>query len=281
MAAIASVDGVIGALADARVPVVDRGLLFGDLVFEIARVVRGRVVDGAAHLDRLDAGARVLGLPAPDRARIDRDVAAAIEAAGEPDATVRIVWTAGDGAALRRSTAAIAPRLVVVIEPFVPMTSIPTIRLATIAVDRGGRAGALVPATAKTAYLASVLALARAAEAGADDALLVDPDGLALETATATIFAVVGGAAVTPAGARLPGVTGARVAALLAEAGVAVTTAALPAADLAIADEVFVTSSRRGVTPVVAVDARAIAVGPTTRLAIERYDAWVASHERM
>lgn len=274
MPAIASVDGVVTALADARVPVADRGLLFGDLVFEIARVVRGRVIDGAAHLDRLDAGARALGLAVPPRDRLEAQLAAAIDAAGETDAVARIVWTAGDGAQLRRTGA--PPRAIVVIEPWTRGPD--AIRLATIAVDRAGRTGALVPASVKTAYLASVLALARAAEAGADDALLVDPDGAALETATATIFAVHRGAITTPAGARLPGVTAARVIALLAQAGVAVAHAALPAAAIAAADELFVTSSRRGVTPVVAVDDRAVPIGPTTRDAIERYDAWLATH---
>lgn len=272
MPAIAAVDGVITPLADARVPVADRGLLFGDHVFEIARVLRGRVVDGAAHLDRLVAGACAIGLAPPAIDRLAAQIAAAIAAAQEDDAVIRIVWSAGDGTALRRAAAA-APRAIVVIEPWEPGPD--AIRLASIAVDRAGRTGALVPAAAKTAYLASVLALARAAALGADDALLVDPDGHVLETATATVFVVAAGRVITPNGPCLSGITAARVATLFAEDGVELEAAAITAAALDRADEVFVTSSRRGVTPVVAVDDRAYAVGPTTRRARDRYQRWL------
>ena len=65
MPAMASIDGVVTALAAAAIPVTDRGLLFGDHVFEIARVVDDRIIDGDAHLARLVAGAARCGLPAP------------------------------------------------------------------------------------------------------------------------------------------------------------------------------------------------------------------------
>jgi len=282
MPAVASVDGVITALADARVPVTDRGLLFGDHAFEIVRGLGPWLVDGEAHLARLTASARSLGIVAPELGRLADWIAAAVAASGEPDTAIRIVWTRGDGTRLRPSAGA-PPRAIIIVEP---STAAPSgdpsgdpsgpdgLRLVSIAVEHAGRTGALVPATAKTgSYLASILALARAAELGADDALLVDPDGRALETATSSLFVVVAGRAIVATGAALPGVTAARVAALLGE----VVFAAVDAATLAAADELFVTSSRRGVTPVVGLDGRVFAVGPTTRRAIDRYQRWLAA----
>jgi branched-subunit amino acid aminotransferase/4-amino-4-deoxychorismate lyase len=90
------------------------------------------------------------------------------------------------------------------------------------------------------------------------------------------VFAVAGGRVHAAGGAALPGVTAARVAALLAAGGVEIEVAPVSADTLAGAEEIFVTSSRRGVTPVVALDGRDLVVGPTTRRAIAAYDAWAA-----
>ena len=275
MSSVASIDGVVAPLAEARVPVTDRGLLFGDHVFEIARAIGDRVIDGDAHLARLAASARAIGLAPPDRARLAAWIAAAVTAAGEPSAAIRAIWSRGDGTTLRPDPRG-APRAIVIVEPWSPGPD--GVRLASLAVEHAGRTGALVPATAKTgSYLASVLALARAAALDADDALLVDPDGRVLETATSNLFVVGGGRIALATGNALPGVTAARVGALLAAVGLPVVDAAVTAADVRAADELFVTSSRRGVTPVVAVDGRACPVGWTTRRAREEYDRWLAA----
>ncbi|MEZ4404305.1 MAG: aminotransferase class IV [Kofleriaceae bacterium] len=274
---MASIDGVLSGLAEARIPVTDRGLLFGDHVFEVARVIDGRVVDGAAHLERLAASARLCRLP-PLPSALAAWIGATVAAAAAPSGSLRVMWTRGDGVGLTLDGAA-RGRCVVTVEPWTPPART-AIRLATVAVDATGRTGALVPAAAKSgSYLASVLALAAAHAADADDALLVDPAGRALETAAASLAIVAGGAVWFARGASLPGVTAARVKRLLAATGVAVADAALTVAQVQAADEVFVTSSRRGVVAVAAVDGVARAPGPTTRRAQEIYDGWVSCGE--
>lgn len=274
MPAVASIDGVLAPLAAAAVPLSDRGLLFGDHVFEVARVWRGVVIDGARHLARLARSAEACRLPPPPPP-LPAWIAAAVAAADEVDATLRVMWTAGDGAGLARGPAP-RGRAIAIVEPWAPPATAPTVRLATLAIDRSGRGGALVPAVAKAGnYLTSVLALDAARAAGADDALLIDPDGRVLETATASVAIVAGGGVVVADGACLPGVTMARVAELAAGLGLAVTTAAIDRASLAQADEVFVTSSRRGVAAVVQIDDRAYAAAPRTRQIAAAYDAWI------
>lgn len=273
MPAIASVDGRVTDLAQAVIPVTDRGFLYGDHVFEVALAVDGVVVDGVAHLARLADGAARLGLPPPP-ADLSAHLAAALGAADEPRAAVRVVWSRGDGAGVRPPIAA-RGRAVILVEPS-PRVNVTPLRLATVAIDRSGRGGALVPATVKSGnYLGSVLALAAAEEAGADDALLIDPDLRVVETATGNLAIVEGGAVVFAAGPSLPGVTAARVAALARADGVRVELGPIDRVRLDAADEVLTTSSRRGVVAVVAVDARRWRPGPTTARLGDRYQAWI------
>ncbi len=274
MPAVASIDGAIAPLAAAAVPLTDRGLLFGDHVFEVARVSRGWVVDGARHLARLADSAAACRLPPPPAA-LAAWITAAIAAAAEPEATLRVMWTAGDGAGLARDPAA-RGRAIAIVEPWAPPAVVTPVRLVTRVIDPSGRTGALVPVTAKAgSYLASVLALDAARAAGADDALLIDAAGHVLETATASVAIIDRRGLVIAAGACLPGVTMARVGALAAALGVPVTAAVVDRASLAQADEVLVTSSRRGVVAVVRVDDVAYAAGPRTAQIATAYADWI------
>lgn len=258
-------------LDEARVPITDRGFLWGDHVFEVMRAEGPHLCDGDAHLARLARSATLVRMAAPDLAAVARAIAATVAAAGGGSTSVRVMWTRGEARKLALSTAG-AHRLVVTVEPLAPAAGRDGISLAVVRGHRGG----LVPAAAKTGnHLGSVLALAAAADAGADDALLVDDDGHALETASANLFVVDGAGIATPAGALLPGVTAARVSQLLGAAGHAVLTGPVSLDRVRAADELFVTSSRRGLVPVIALDGATRAVGPMTRAAIEAYDRWL------
>lgn len=270
MASMVFLDGAVVPLAHARVPVTDRGFLWGDHVFEVVRTAGGHPCDGAAHLDRLAVSASRIGLAPPDRPAIELAVAAVIAAAGEPTLAIRIIVTAGDGRRLGERTG--PQRLVIFAEPLEPGPATP-VRLAVL---RMPRVAGLLPADAKTGnYLASILALAAAARAGADDVVFVD-EGRALETAGASLFVVAAdGGIATPTGALLPGVTAARVAALLANQGHPVRHGPVAYEDLVAATELFTTSARRGVVAVGALDGAIRTEGPFTRLAREHYDAWI------
>ncbi len=266
---MAWVDGALGPLAAATVPVTDRGFLWGDHVFEVMRAVSGRLVDGGAHLDRLQASAARCRHPPLDRPAIEAAVAATLAAAELDDAAVRVVVTRGDAAGLAPAVDARA-RVVVTVEPLAlgPVTGV---RLHPLAGDRDG----LVPAAAKAgSYLGSILALAAARDAGADDALLHHGDRV-VETATGSVLVVRGGVVWSPTGPSLPGITAARVLALLADHGRAVRTGPLDRAAVDAADELWVTSARRGVRPVVALGARRWTPGPVFDEAAALHAAWI------
>jgi branched-chain amino acid aminotransferase len=128
------------------------------------------------------------------------------------------------------------------------------------------------------AYTDSVMALLEARRHGADEALLLDTAGHVSEGSTSNVFIVQGGAVLTPptsCGA-LPGITRAVVLELLAERGVPVLERPIPARELAAADEVFLTSSLRGIAPIAAIDGRTLgAPGPIARDMMDAYAARV------
>ncbi len=118
-----------------------------------------------------------------------------------------------------------------------------------------------LPELKSGSYLTSVLAQKEAVARGADEALLVDGQGHVREGATANLFIVVGERLCTPGVAVLPGVTRALVLALASSLELAVAETEIAAASLAGVDELFLTSSVRGLVPVVRVDGEPVGRG--------------------
>jgi branched-subunit amino acid aminotransferase/4-amino-4-deoxychorismate lyase len=121
-----------------------------------------------------------------------------------------------------------------------------------------------------------VAAQSDARRAGLDEALLLDADGNVLEAAGANVFFVIAGRLVTPAAdlPLFPGSTAAQVCALEP----AVERARIPLAMARGASEAFLTNAVRGITPLVGIHPLAIgtgAVGPVTARVRARYEAWI------
>src|ERR1700709_314668 len=93
-----SIDGQLVKDEDAKISVLDHGLLYGDGLFEGIRVRAGRVFRIEQHLARLAIGARTIGLELPysagDQARIVTDT---VRAFGQKEAYVRLIVTRGEG----------------------------------------------------------------------------------------------------------------------------------------------------------------------------------------
>jgi branched-chain amino acid aminotransferase len=111
-----------------------------------------------------------------------------------------------------------------------------------------------------------VIARELARAQGADEALRLDAGGHAIEGATCNLFAVTGGLVTTPPAdtGALPGIVRARVLALCGQAGVRTRVCPLTLQDVRGAEELFVTSSLRGVVPVLRLDGELRSRGPIT-----------------
>jgi branched-chain amino acid aminotransferase len=280
------VDGVLADAREATVSALDRGLLYGDGVFESLRTRRGAPFRLDAHLDRLERSASLARLPFPDVASLRADVAralAASDASADGERYVRVMLTRGRGRLSPRIEAASgapATRVVIAGALALPPSHVYErgLRVACVSGVASASGGDVTLGHVKALpYLGHALALAEAADRGADDALLVAPDGAVLEGATSGLFVVRGGRLrTTPRSAlALPSLSAEWVADLAAAAGLAVDRALVFPSDLYRADEVFLTSSVRGVIGVVGVDGVVVGTGrpgPITRALADAFD---------
>lgn len=273
------VDGRISDEHAAVVPVLDRGFLYGDSVYEVTRTAGGQPVDLEPHLDRLDRSAERLALAVPPRAAIRDAIDATLAAAANPDSYLRVVVTRGSGEFGLDPALATEPRLVVVVRALVrPRAELYTAGAAAwlVGVERTSPR-ALDPAIKSGNYLNNILALAEARRHGANEAILCDAHGRVAEGATSNVWCVHGDVVSTPADdvGLLPGITRWRLMGLARAAGIEVRQAELTAEALRAADEVFITSSIRHVMPIARLDDRVLGVGPVTRRLAALYDAFV------
>lgn len=240
----------------------DRGLLLADGLFETMRAHAGRVFRLGQHLSRLERGLSVLGIPIP--ADLREWVMAALPDAREADASVRLTVTRGAGASGVAPPAEAQPTVIVAVNP---MPSFPTALYVdglSAHVASGRRNERSMTAGLKTlAYTDAIAAWMEAAAAGADEALFLDTEDHCSEGTSSNLFAVSDRTLLTPplSCAALPGITRAAVLELAAAQGLSVAERPFGLAELLAADEAFLTSSLRGVAPLVRVDGRAIGVG--------------------
>jgi branched-chain amino acid aminotransferase len=260
-----SIDGVLVAAERASISVFDRGLLYGDGCFEVLRTWDGIARDLDAHLDRLFETAAFLQMKTIERTKLVEAVYRTIAAAGPGEHALRIVLTRGRGELAARLAELGPGTAIVMVEALGEQPE--ELALAVVDWPLGRRSGR---GHKTLAYLDHVIARELARARGADEAIRLDADGHAIEGATCNLFVVIGGAVVTPPAdtGALPGIVRARVLALCAKAGVRTVLRTLGLRDLRGADELFVTSSLRGVVPVTRLDGRLRQSGPvTTQLA--------------
>ncbi len=279
-----------GAIHDADtavVPVFDRGFLYGDSVYEVMRTAGGRPVDEVPHLERLALSAQGIALDPPPLDTMREAIRATLAAADNPESYLRVVVTRGDGglgqgAGLAPVHATGGPRLIVIAKPLVlppPEAYREGIALQIVDVQRTPRRS-VDPSIKSGNYLNNIMALHQARQAGADEALMCDAAGRVAEGATCNVFIVCGQEVVTPALeiGLLAGLTRKRVIELASAHGFVTREGELAPAQVRAADEVFITSSIRGVVPVAKVDGRAPArplVGPVTAAIMALYEQFL------
>jgi branched-chain amino acid aminotransferase len=240
----------------------DRGFTLADGLFETMRARGGTVFRLDAHLDRLCAGARLFGIPIPPGLR--DHVAAASRTAfshGYEHASVRLTVTRGPAPPGLAPPAHPAPTVALAISPLASPHE-PRAIVATMASARRNEY-ALTSGVKTLAYTESVLALSRAKVAGADDAIFLDTMGHVSEATASNFFAVIDGALVTPplSCGVLPGITRAAVLELAPALGITTMEREIAEPEIAMASELFLTSSIREIAPLVRIATTAIGAG--------------------
>ena len=267
------IDGRSRPPAEQTVPVLDRGFLYGDSIFETVRTYGGRPYALDEHLARLKRSAdRVLiELPVP-LATLKGEVLAALEEAGHSESYIRIMITRGSGPLGLDPTEASDPLRVIIVGPLVrPPDEAYEQGVGVVALHTQRHADATQARGAKVAnYLVAVLALQKARETGAHECLVIDADGRVVEGANSNVFAVIDDVLVTPPEKDGPllGITRSRILEVARGTGVTVAERTLPLDQLRGADEAFISSSIREILPVVSLDGAPIGggrPGPVTR----------------
>lgn len=271
MTRVVSIDGTLTRPEEATVSVYDRGFLYGDSVFETVRTYAGEPFALDEHMARLSRSAERVGITMPIApALFAMEVRKAVRAAKNPESYARAMLTRGAGPLGLDPSAALTPLRVILVEPLTPPPPSAYRDGVAVVTVRTERAADAAHGAKVGNYLGSLLALQKARAAGAHEALILDASGHVLEGTTSNVFLVRGGDLITPpdeAGI-LPGITRAHLLDIARAERHGVRFASITPADLATADEVFLTSSIREILPVVRVDDRIIAggaPGPVTR----------------
>ena len=265
---------------EARISVFDSGFLVGDGVWEGIRLHDGGFAFLEWHLDRLHGGAKAIGLEiGMTREEITAALHETVRRNGMTDGVhLRLMVTRGD-----KKTPSQDPRLVVGGPNVViiaehkkadPEVKERGVNLFTSTVRRPPP-DTLDQRLNSHSKLHEVVALLQALEAGADEALMLDPTG-AVATCNATNFFMVRrGEVWTSTGHySLNGITRRMVIELCEAEGVPVRERPFSLTDVYDADEAFVTGTFGGLTPVIKVDGRTIGagtMGQTTRRLNELY----------
>lgn len=267
---------------DAKISVFDRGFLYGDSVYETMRTAGGRALELEPHLDRLDRSSRGIGLEPPfSHAEIDDAITATHDASGNDESYVRVIVTRGAGPIALDPRMSTDPTLVILVKPLeLPPAELYERGLAVIMVCTLKTGGLLDPQLKTGNYLGSVLALREAAAKGGDDAILCNDLGEVAEGASSNVFVVSGSEIATPhlEAGLLAGITRETVCELASEAGHPPQERVVTVTECRQADELFLTSSIRGIMPVTKIDGAPVGtgkVGPVTAELRRRYDAYL------
>jgi branched-chain amino acid aminotransferase len=261
-----SINGVRTPADEATISIFDRGFLFGDAVYDVIRTSGRSLFQLEAHLHRLQRSGEAIGLDVASLRPALEDAIEGLLADSPPDGEVyvRIMITRGSSPDLDLLEASGPPCWIVIVKPLEPFESRlyrEGIRLMSIRPDE--IVGRIAPWVKSNNRQANVMAHRVAREQGHDDALFVDPEGNVTEGPTWNLFCVKDGAVATPplAGGLLPGITRSLVVQLCAELGIDCQERALSLDEARSADELFITSTTRGVMPVGRLDGEAIGDG--------------------
>jgi branched-chain amino acid aminotransferase len=296
-----NVDGVITRTADARIPVMDRGFLYGDSVYEVFRTYGGTPLFYDEHWERFENSAALIHLELEltkeqMAGEIRQTVQTTNAAERGRDVYVRYTITRGEGAIDLFPQPGLRQRYVIIVkalQDWDPKYYTEGVRLA-ITPTRRNAISALDPNIKGGNYLNNVLGVIEARALGADDCLMLNHAGQVTECSNSNVFFVLDGQLVTPArtAGNLRGLTKEAVHRACEANRVATYEREIGAAALIEATECFVTSATREVMPVKSLrlgDGTEIEFpsggGPLTqdvgRYYREYIDAYLAAHEHL
>ncbi len=261
--------------AEAKISVLDNGFLYGDGFYDTMRTYDGSILELELHLDRIEKSAKLTGIPLPcSRTQLREWIQETIRLNGFAAARVRVTLTRGVNGFdfLTCKT----PTLVITCEALVvnPSDYTQGVSAYTMKLKR------VFPEIKTLGLTVMMLAYRDILPKKGYEALLVDDSNCVREGASTNLFLVKDGVLKTPKDNMLPGLTRARVIELARAEGLTVVEGDVAVAELAEADEVFLTNRPREIIPVVMIDEKKVGegqIGPVTTRVMKMYQDYITS----
>lgn len=253
---IVCLNGTFSSDAEAKLSVLDNGLLYGDGFYDTMRSYDGVILELELHLDRVEKSARLTGITLPyTREQMGEWIQETVKRNGFPASRTRITVTRGvNGFDFLSSK---NPTVFVTCEAFVanPEHYERGVTAYTMSLQR------VFPEIKTLGLTTMMVAYREILPKGGYEALLVDPLGYVTEGASTNLFVVKDGVLKTPRNKMLPGLTRARVIQLAAELGLPMVEEDFKVEELQHVDEIFLTNRPREIIPVVELDGKTVGAG--------------------
>jgi len=270
---------------DAKVSVLDHGLLYGDGVFEGIRVYDGRIFEFDAHIKRLYLSAKVMRLtiPMPEDTLADA-TRQTVEANNVQNGYIRLVVTRGVGD-LGLNPFLCKRECVIIIAATIQMYPEELyeqgMKVVSSSIIRN-HPMSLPPQVKSLNYLNNIFAKIEAIDSGVSEAIMYNHQGYVAEASGDNVFIVCDGIIYTPPvqSASLDGITRGAVIDLASAENITVVEKNLTRFDLYVCDEFFLTGTAAEVIGVVEIDGRAVGEGrpgPITKLLRKKFFEYARS----
>lgn len=280
---IAFVNGTYVPLAEATIPLVDRGFVRSDATYDVVHVWKGSFFRLDDHIERFQASMRGLRMNLDlSGGEIAGILTECVRRSGLRDAYVQMTCTRGIAPKGTRDPRLCQNRFYAFAQPFVWIANEDQrrdgLKMIISSVQRI-QPEALDPRLKNFHWLDLTMGIFEAYDRDAMTAVLSDRDGNVTEGAGFNVFAIRDGALATPGHGVFEGMTRRTVIEMAAEAGLACALRPVSADELRDADEIFITSTAGGIMPVTEIDGHILGngkPGPVTQRVHNLY--WARQH---
>jgi branched-chain amino acid aminotransferase len=279
-----NINGEITSAEKAVISIFDHGFLYGDSVYEAFRTYGRKLFLFTRHFSRLERSAEGVFLTLPwNKEQTQREVMRTVEAADHPgDSKIRLIVTRGVGDLVADPLTCADPRVIIIVSPLQQQPShlyTDGVDMTISSIPRGGMVAQL-----KTGNLMhQVLATREARSRGAYDAILLTTEGYISDGITCNIFMIQGSTLKTPAAEAsiIEGITRGAVVDLARTLGMQVNEGLFEPIEITRSDEMFLTSTNRGVVPIVRVDGKTVGTGRPGFWTIKLIEAYRGAVEQL
>jgi branched-chain amino acid aminotransferase len=281
-----NINGVITGPEEARIPVLDHGLLFGDSVYETLRTYGSAPFLFSRHFARLEHSAGAIDLKLPwSKSQTLEEVQRTLQVPGRVMAgeyRIRLMITRGVGEIAADIETCTDPAVIIIVVPLIALPERIYQQGVDVMISSVRRSGRL--ADIKTGSLIhQVLARREAKLAHAFEAILLTADDKLSDGITSNIYMVRNGRILTPAhdAGIVEGITRCVVLELAREMGIEVVEGFFDVTDVAFAEEMFLTSTTREVVPIARIDGKPVADGKPGKVTLTLLGAYRAAIQRL